>query len=130
MAKSLDNSLYKNYMLKSEEMLAVARHAAETFKNNVAVVTSIHCAIDAFDALTIFYSGRRNSGNHEESLSAIKGAMSESEIEDVAKQFGGLMELKNRAEYQPDLMGARDASEAVKRASRIILKVKLKLPTT
>ena len=130
MAKSLDKRVYKNYLLKSEEMLAVAKHATETSKNNASVVASIHCAINALDALAIFYFGRRHSGNHKESLIAIKGAMSESEFEDMAKQFGGLMELKNRAEYQPDLMGARDASDAVQRASRIISKVKQKLPPT
>ena len=62
-------------------------------------------------------------------MNEIKGAISESELEDVAKQFGGLMALKNRAEYQPDLMEAKEARDAIKRASRIFSKVTEKLPS-
>ncbi|MGA2874352.1 MAG: hypothetical protein ABSE82_02325 [Nitrososphaerales archaeon] len=96
MSKPVDKKLYKNYLLKAEEMLAVATHATETSKNNAAVTSSIHCAINAVDALAVFYFGKRLSGSHEESLNAIKGAMSKNELENVAKQFGGLMELKNQ----------------------------------
>jgi hypothetical protein len=37
------------------------------------------------------------------------------------------MELKNEAEYQPDLMTERQAADAVRRASRILSKVRQKL---
>jgi hypothetical protein len=64
MSKPVDKKLYKNYLLKAEEMLAVATHAAETSKNNAAVTSSIHCAINALDALAVFYFGKRHSGSH------------------------------------------------------------------
>ena len=128
MVGPVDKRLYKNYLQKAEEMLEVAKYAADTSKNNAAVTASIHCAINALDALAVFYFGKRHSGSHEGALSAIKGAVSESEFEDMAKQFGGLIGLKNEAEYQPDLMVAQDASDAIRRASRIISKVKQKLP--
>lgn len=50
------------------------------------------------------------------------------EFRDMAKQFGGLIALKNEAEYQPDLMKASQAKDAVARASRILSKVRQKLP--
>jgi len=128
MAKSVDKSLYRNYLQKSEEMLDVARYAADRSKNNAAVAASVHCAINALDALAVFYFGRRHGGGHEEALGAVKGALDEAEFRDFAKQFTGLIALKNQAEYQPDLMKGSQARDAVTRASRIISKVKQKLP--
>lgn len=92
------------------------------------MAASIHCAINALDALAVFYFGKRHSGNHEGVLSTIKGAMKGNEFEDMAKQFGGLIALKNQAEYQPDLMRVGDATDAIRSASRILSKVRQKLP--
>ncbi|MBI3023581.1 MAG: HEPN domain-containing protein [Thaumarchaeota archaeon] len=128
MVRPVDKRLYKNYLQKSEEMLDVARYAADTSKSNAAVATSVHCAINAIDALAVFYFGKRHSGGHEEALDAIRGAFDENEFRDIAKQFSGLIGLKNEAEYQPDLMTGSQASDAVRRASRILSKVRLKLP--
>ena len=128
MAKPVNKRLYKNYLQKSEEMLDVARYAANTSKNNAAVASSVHCAINAIDALAVFYFGRRHGGGHEEALDAIRGAFDENEFRDIAKQFSGLIGLKNEAEYQPDLMKGSQASDAVRRASRILSKVRQKLP--
>jgi HEPN domain-containing protein len=128
MAKSVDKSLYRNYLQKAEEMLDVARYAADKSKNNAAVAASVHCAINAVDALAVFYFGKRHSGGHEEALGAVKGALSEAEFRDLAKQFTGLIALKNQAEYQPDLMKGSQARDALTKASRIISRVRQKLP--
>ncbi len=128
MAKPVDKRFYMNYLQKAEEMLEVARYAAGTSKNNAAVAASVHCAINAIDALAVFYFGKRHSGGHEEALNAIKGALSQRELIDFAKQFGGLIALKNEAEYQPDLMNNKQSAYAVSRASRILSLVKQKLP--
>jgi hypothetical protein len=53
--------------------------------------------------------------------------MTGNEFNEVAKQFGGLMELKNQAEYQPNLMTGKQAADAVRRASRMLSKVRQKL---
>ncbi len=127
MVKTVDKKQYKNYLQKAEEMLDVAQYATNASKNNAAVTASIHCAINAMDALAVFYFGKRHSGVHEQALDSVKGAMPEGEFKEVAKQFGALIELKNQAEYQPDLMGERQATDAVRRASRILSKVKQKL---
>lgn len=109
-------------------MLEVAKYAANTSKNNAAVTASIHCTINALDALAVFYFGKRHSGTHEDALNTIKGAMNGNEFGDMSKQFSGLIALKNQVEYQPDLMQIKDASDAIRRASRILSKVKQKLP--
>ncbi len=129
MSKPLDKRLYKNYLQKAEEMLESAKYSLSTSKNNAAVTSCIHCAINALDALAVFYFGQRHSGSHEGALNAVKKALTSSEFAEMTKQFGGLMILKNQAEYQPILMRPQDASDAVKRASRILSKVKEKLPS-
>jgi HEPN domain-containing protein len=120
--KPVDKKLYRNYLQKAEEMLEMARYAVTSSKNNAAVVASIHCAINAMDALSVFYFGKRQSGMHETALDLLRGALSEGEFKEVSKQFGGLIELKNQAEYQPDLMDQRQAADAVRRAERILSK--------
>lgn len=126
--KPVDKKLYKNYIQKAEEMLDVAQYAASRSKNNAAVAASVHCAINALDALGVFYLGRRHSGGHEEALNMVRGALGEAELKDVAKQFSGLIALKNEAEYQPYLMKDAQARDAVTRASRILSRVVKKLP--
>ncbi|MGP8125557.1 MAG: hypothetical protein ACLQEQ_06805 [Nitrososphaerales archaeon] len=128
MSKPVDKRLYRNYLQKAEEMLDVAKYAAGQSKNNAAVAASVHCAINAIDAFAVFYLGRRHTGGHEVAMNTIRRALTEAEFKDLAKQFGGLIALKNEAEYQPDLMKPSQARDAVTRASRILSKAKQKLP--
>ena len=128
MSKPVNKSLYRNYLQKAEEMLDVAEYAAKQSKNNAAVTASVHCAINAIDALSVFYLGKRHSGGHEGAVDAVKEAVDPSEFKDMSKQFGGLIALKNEAEYQPDLMRPSQARDAVTKAGRILSKVKQKLP--
>ncbi len=127
MVKAVDKTLYKNYLKKAEEMLDVAEYAVNKSKNNAAVTAAIHCAINAIDSLAVFYFGRRHSGRHEDALEVIKAALSETEFKEIRKQFSGLIELKNQAEYQPDLMERQQANDAIRRASRILSTVQEKL---
>ncbi len=128
MSKPVNKSLYRNYLQKAEEMLDVAEYAVKQSKNNAAVTASVHCAINAIDALSVFYLGKRHSGGHEGAVDAVKGAVDPSEFKELSKQFGGLIALKNEAEYQPDLMNHTQARDAVIKAGRILSKVRQKLP--
>jgi HEPN domain-containing protein len=128
MSRPVSKNLYKNYLQKAVEMLDVAEYAAKRSKNNAAVTASVHCAINAIDALAVFYLGRRHAGGHEGAVDSVKGVLGQAEFRDMARQFGGLVALKNEAEYQPDLMKDSQARDAVARASRILSKVKQKLP--
>lgn len=46
-------------MEKAVELLAAATLAADNSMNNAAVIDSIHCAINALDAVAVFYFGKR-----------------------------------------------------------------------
>ena len=53
---------------KAEEMLDVANYATGQLKNNAAVTASVHCAMNAIDALSVFYLGGRHSGLQKSTL--------------------------------------------------------------
>jgi hypothetical protein len=54
----------------------------------------------------------------------MKGIFDPNEYRDIQKQFTSIPSLKNASEYQPDLMAASDAQNALKWAERIVNKVK------
>ena len=89
-----------------------------------AAMSAIHSSINALDALTTLYLGKRASGEHTNTLSLIKGILTQKEYTETAKQFGSLLSLKNAAEYQTNLMSQSEAEMSVKLAERIVNRVK------
>lgn len=127
MARSVDPSKAPNYVIKAEELLKTANDSLNSSRYNSAVINAVHSSINALDALTTKFKGKRGSDDHAEVLSLVKGILSAPEYDEIKKQFVSLINKKNTSEYQPDLMGAKDASEAIKWAERILVKVKAKL---
>lgn len=125
--REIDSSKAKGYITKSEEFLEMARIAHGKGKYNGAVVSSIHSAINALDALTTFYLKQRSSGQHDNVLSLIQGLFKPDEYIAISMQFNSLLSLKNASEYQPDLMKESDADKSIKSAERILSKVQAKL---
>jgi hypothetical protein len=116
-----------NYMKKANDYMYLAKIAIKEGKNDGAASNAIHGTINALDALTTSYLGKRASGMHTDVLSLMKGIFTASEYQDIQKQFTSLLSLKNASEYQPNLMDPKEAENAVKWAERIISKVKGKL---
>lgn len=125
--KDVDPQEASNYIVKSEEFLEMAKLAAQNTNYNSAVASAIHSAISALDALTTSYKGKRGSNNHAETLSIVQGVLAPQEHQKVTRQFVSLINKKNAAEYQPDLMGPKDAHDCVVWAERIVDMVKQKL---
>ena len=128
MAKKIDSTKAKGYLTKAEKSIAMAKIAREKQAYDNAVMSAIHSAINALDALTTFYLGKRSSGQHTDVLSLIKGILTGQEYDSVKKQFSSLLSLKNASEYQPDQMSPSDANNSIRDAQRILEKVKKKLP--
>ncbi|MCH8916290.1 MAG: HEPN domain-containing protein [Thaumarchaeota archaeon] len=127
MTKAVDPSKATNYMIKAESSLNIAKIAITQQAYDNAVMSAVHSAINALDALTTFYLNKRSSGAHTDVLLLIKGIFSGQDYANIARQFNSLLSLKNASEYQPDLMGSDDAVNSVRWAERIINKVKDKL---
>lgn len=129
MARSVDQGRASDYITKAEEFLKTANDALQNNRYNSAVMNAIHSAINALDAMTTSFKGKRASDDHTEVLSLIQGILPSSQYEEIRKQFTSLISKKNASEYQPDLMDEKDAREAIKLAERIHSKVKAKLNT-
>lgn len=124
MTRAVDQSKAAIFLTKAENSLRIARIALKEKAYDTAVMDAVHSSINALDALTTFYKGKRPSGQHTDVLGLIRGILTREEFEYVRKQFDGLMSRKNESEYQPTLMGDKDADDAILRAERILKKVK------
>ena len=127
MAKPVDPSKASNYIVKAEEALTTANESLKNKRYNSAVTNAVHSSINALDALTTKFKGKRGTDDHTEVLSLVQGILVAPEYEDVRKQFVALINMKNTSEYQPDLMNEKDASGSIKKAERILAKVNAKL---
>jgi hypothetical protein len=107
----------------------MARIAKTNGAYDNAVMSAVHGAINALDALATSYLGKRASGAHTDALSLVKGIFDSGEYHDLQKQYSSLIGMKNASEYQADLMSRENAEKAVKWAERIINNVKDKLKT-
>jgi uncharacterized protein (UPF0332 family) len=127
MTRSIDPRKATDYITKAENSLRMAKIALDEKAYDNAVMSAVHSAINALDALTTSYLSKRASGAHTDVLLLIKGIFPPQEYNDVKKQFSSLISKKNESEYQPDLMSHKDAENSIKSAQRILDKVKTKL---
>ncbi|MHB8545714.1 MAG: HEPN domain-containing protein [Nitrosotalea sp.] len=127
MTKSVDRKKSQNYLTKAENLLEVARYTLSQKKYDATVTNAVHSGINALDALTTHEKGLRASGEHGEILSLVKGILAPEEHGDIKKQFSSLLDLKNTAQYQPDLTSPEEAKNPIKWTERILAKVKNKL---
>ncbi|MGI0023936.1 MAG: HEPN domain-containing protein [Nitrososphaera sp.] len=127
MTRSVDSGRGRDYLAKAENSLRMARIAVREQAYDNAVMSAVHSAINALDALAVSYLGRRASGLHTDVLALVKGSFSTAEYQEMRRQFTSLLSMKNASEYQPDPMDKVDAENSVKWAERIVGKVKEKL---
>lgn len=59
MAKPVDPTKALNYILKAEELLATANDSLKSKRYNSAVTNAVHSSINALDALTTKFKGKR-----------------------------------------------------------------------
>jgi len=127
MTKTVDAKKAIGYLTKAENSLHMAKLAIKEKAYDNAVMSAVHSAINALDALTVSYLGKRASGAHTDVLDLIKRIFDTDEYSDVKKQLTSLLSMKNESEYQPSLMDSDDADNAVKWAERVVNRVKAKL---
>lgn len=124
MTKTVDPSKAINYLKKAGDSLNMAGIALNEKAYDNAVMSAVHAAINALDALATRFLGKRASGVHTDTLLLIQGLLSAAEFRDIDRQFTSLMSMKNSSEYEPVLMTRTDAERAIKLSERIITKVK------
>ena len=104
MSRSVDPHKAGGYKVKAENSLKMARIALDHGACDNSVMSSVHSAINALDALATSELGKRSVGQHSDTLSLLKGVLAGKEYVVLCKQFGNLLGMKNESEYQPDPM--------------------------
>ncbi len=127
MTRAVDAKKAAGYLDKAENALHMAKIAVREEAYDNAVMSAIHGSINALDALTVSFLGKRASGAHTDVLFLLKGILDRDEYNEVEKQFRSLLSMKNQSEYQPELMSSEDAERSIKWAERILARVKSKL---
>lgn len=128
--RSVDRLKYRNYLSKSEEFLAPANDDFERTRYNASVLNSVHAIISAADALLVFVKGFRYAGTrHEEAVELFSTIFpGDREHGKNVSRFGTILSIKNKTEYPEVLLSSKDATDALRDATRFLSYVKGKLP--
>jgi hypothetical protein len=121
-AQSAAQAQAPNFLQKASQFLSDAERALADGHPDSALLLSVHCAISAGDAVTVSLAQIRSTDpDHSKAVTLLRQlAGSSPEIEDKARQFAGLIAMKNQVEYESRRTRPEEAAEGVKRAKRLV----------
>lgn len=127
--RQADRSEYKNYLKVAQEYMESARANLENRRFIPACGDSVHAVIAAGDALTIFFLGRRSTGqNHLDTIHLLKqAAPGDNDLSHQIVRYQRVLGVKEAAEYGGGRVNEEDASSAVRDAERYISFVQQRL---
>jgi hypothetical protein len=130
--KAVNRATYSNFLKKAEELHESMISAYGERHWNSCVITAIHCSISAIDALTVNMIGVKSAGDRHGDVVMLlpELGLDPSEMNAKRSQILGLLDVKNIAEYNDQLMSEADADKAMKYCDRIFAWVKEKLDTS
>lgn len=110
------------YLAKAEEFLAEAHAALGDRRSDAAMLTAIHAAISAADAVTVALAGRRSADpDHQRAADLLEQVGGPSpEVRGKARQLRQLLSRKNLVEYESRRATAKEAADGVERAARFV----------
>ena len=128
--KTKGETNWKNYQLKAEQFLEAARDSYLKENWNAVGLNTVHAAISANDALTVYYKKIRSaSEKHSNSVGLLLEIFNhDSETKKSSRHLLWLIGRKNLVEYESRLFYKREAEEALTHADRFLLWAKTKLP--
>jgi len=110
------------YMGKAEQFLQEATSAIHASRSDAAMLNAIHAAVSAADSVAVALAGRRSSDpDHTRAadlLEEVAGASGE--VRTHARQLRALLARKNAVEYESRRATAKEAADAVARATRLV----------
>ena len=119
---------YVNYLRRADGFFRAAKSSFDLRDLDIAVSSSVHCAISAADALCVYKLRKRSaSDSHMRSVELFAGL--DAECKEQSKRLSRLLSLKSAAEYSEDIITEKDAARAFQDAERFLHFVKSKLPT-
>lgn len=121
---------WKNFILKAKQFLEASRDAYLKNNWNAVGLNTIHAAISANDAITIYYNNTRStSAKHSDAVNLLLLIFSsDEEAKRISHHLLWLVSRKNLVEYESRLFYKSEAEEAMKHAERFVGWAKEKLP--
>lgn len=110
------------FLAKAKQFCAEAVTAMNGSRNDAAMLNAVHAAISAADAVCVALGGRRSADpDHQRAADLLLeiGGRSK-DISSKVKQLRILLAKKNVVEYESRRASTKEASEAVKRAKRLL----------
>jgi HEPN domain-containing protein len=110
------------YVAKAEQFVEEAHTALDASRDDAAMLNAIHAAISALDAVTVALAGLRSADpDHQRAVDLLEEVASGSEeIKTRVRQTRQLLAKKNMVEYESRRATAKEARDALERASRIV----------
>lgn len=110
------------YLAKAEQFSEEAAAAMESSRNDAALLNAVHAVISATDAVCVALAGRRSADpDHQRAADLLHEIGGRSrEVTNSVKQLRILLAKKNVVEYESRRASSREASDAVKRATRFV----------
>ncbi len=107
------------YLSRAKEYLRASSDSLELGNLIAATGNAVHAGIAASDAITARRAGSVWKGEHSQAARYLETAAS-SAGQEAARHLRRLLQLKTRAEYDPDPVAPAEARAAVQAAERIV----------
>lgn len=108
------------FLKKAIEFLEEAEDSLRRGNYNASVANSVHSVINATDALTVFYMGKRGTDrDHRESRKLLDSLKIEQKIK-LKQRISLALSSKTDVEYTSKLFRRKDAESQLKNASRFL----------
>ena len=128
--RKVEQIKYKNYLARALEYAASMNRDFDGQMYSSCVLSAIHCAIAAADALCVYSKGLRHAGeDHREAVYLLTTIDQQGlEVQKNAKRFAEILSAKTDAEYGEELSTRKQAEHAKLAAERFFAFVKSRLP--
>jgi HEPN domain-containing protein len=110
------------YLGKARQFLEESRLAAAADRSDACLLNAVHAAISAVDAATTALAGRRSADpDHTRAADLLEEIAGPSDqIRTRVTQLRMLLGKKNAVEYESRRASAKEAAEALDRATRLV----------
>ncbi len=124
----LEKHHYADFSKKAEQFFHSLKESIQAGRWDAAGSSAVHCVICSTDALTCYYLKQRSaSERHQDAVQLLK-KLPLKEIDDKARQFLDVINLKNQVEYSYHLTSEKQALLMAKQAERFYAWAKDQLP--
>lgn len=123
---------HKNFRDKARQFFDVMQACLRDHEWDAVFLSGVHAAISMTDALTVFRSGQRSTGQSHHDVSDLL-EQTWQDAKDISQQcsrLGNILNWKHAAEYEPRRLTEKEARQFAQSVERYIEWAQKQLPLT